>query len=156
MRILILNFLYCLTLYSCMAQTSDFRLNLQIITKERSRDSNSGIEKFVVENHRLNYSLAYQGGGNPPPKTQKQVKLSNLEIEKIKDLITKKNLYQNIATPKRSEFRTPYISTEVSFRVNKEQKSYQILLYNLSNKLAEDAVFQNIQDLRLLLKRYLK
>lgn len=155
MRTLIFSFFFILILQSCMSQTSNFRLSLKIIQKERSKDSNSTIESFTIKDNLLQYNIAYQGGGNPPPNSKKQVKLSNGDIQKIQSLIEDKKLYQNILAPKRSEFKSPYSATEISFITNKKKASYQIQLYDLSNKIVEEEMYQRIIDVKILLKSHL-
>lgn len=136
-----------------MSQNKDFRMTLSIVNKERSKDSNSTIERWQINDGKLLYSVTYTGRRGPNQKnSKKEVSISQDNIKAIKALIAEKNLYQNIPSPKYAEFKTPYMATEVSFTVNKEEDSYHIQLYDLSREISKNGVYQNIKVLKRLLE----
>jgi len=150
-----LSIMLSMLFHNCQAQSSKmFRIQINHI--EKSKDSHTITEIWNLQNGTLYYQKNGSGRmGGMKEKSEK--KLTKEQINKIQDLITKGNLYQNIPSPKYSEFRVPYNALEVHATFHKSEKEvFDIQLYEIYKEMGKNEVYQNIHVVVIELNKILR
>ena len=152
-------YLYALLflLSSCM-QTSpseqqageSLDFSLKIIVSEKSKDSHSTIRTWRVKDNKLAYTQASTGRRAGKDKVNTTQELSPEKITALQGVIDS-FLQQNIAIPKHTEFNTPYNATNCVWELQKGGKTFRIELYDLSENITEDRIYQKLQQITQIL-----
>lgn len=143
-------------LSSCMQTSSEQQagdsldFSLKIIVSEKSKDSYSTIRTWRVQDNKLAYTEASTGRRAGKDKVQTTQELSPEKIAALQDVIDS-FLQQNIAIPKHTEFNTPYNATNCVWELQKGGKTFRIELYDLSENITEDRIYQKLQQITQIL-----
>lgn len=140
---------------ACMQNTTQteetFDFSLTITTSEKSKDSHSTTQTWVVKNNELTHTKTYKGRGQErlPVKTIK--KITAPQIESLKEMIDA-SLHQNIEVPKQTEFNAPYNATRCVWVCQVKAQTFRIELYELSKNISESRIYQRLQEIAQILK----
>jgi hypothetical protein len=142
---------------NAQSQQTPMKLNitLQITHTEKSKDSHSTTETWNLKDKALFYGQSFGGRLSSKKPIRKNNSLSTSQIAEIEKLLSDKDLYKNIPSPKYSEFHVPYSAIHVRLNIQKEEESFEIDLYDLASEIPKNTDYQSIEALTRLLKKYL-
>jgi hypothetical protein len=132
---------------------------IQINHVEKSKDSHTITETWNLKDGTLYYQKLGTGRmGGMKEKLEK--KLTQEQTNQIYELISKGDLYQNIPSPKYTEFQTPYNALKVHATFYKSHprtlEIFDIQLYNLYEEMEKNEVYKNIYSVVMLLNKILR
>lgn len=138
-----------------MHQESQISFRLQMVSTEKSKDSNSTSELWQFNKKQLTFSKTYGGklGSRKPNKMSKILTEEQLNV--IESIIIEHHLEKNVDIPKISEFQTPYSAVDIVWELEKDGKHYRMQIYDLARQINQDEDYQNINTLLTTLKKYM-
>jgi hypothetical protein len=125
--------------------------SLRITTTEKSKDSHSTTQTWLVKDNELAYTKTYSGRGQERPPLKNTQKLTTEQIESLKELINT-HLQQNIEVPKQTEFNTPYNAVRCVWELKAKDQTFRIELYELSKNIIESRIYQQLKEITQILK----
>lgn len=147
-----------LLFHNSQAQSSKM-FKIQISHIEKSKDSHTITETWNLKNGTLYYQKLGTGRMGKL-KEQSEKKLTQDQINQIYELISKGDLYQNIPSPKYTEFQTPYNALKIHATFYKSHpaalETFDIQLYNLYKEMEKNEVYKNVYSVVILLNKILR
>ena len=142
-----------ITLFICIlpavalsSYADDVRISVSMTEGEHSRDSNSSSTSITIKGNVLVYDRSYAGYGAGKRKpTHQRIRLTVLEVDQLKLLITKERLLVSSSTEQPTDGAGRYLIIAINLQVGKEKSTIKVS--GMTSRIENERLYKSAQAL---------